>query len=658
MELKNFFNPLGVAIVGASSDKHKVGRQVLDSLIKNGYASKIYPINRENKLVAGLAAFASLEMIPVKNKAAILVVIVIPAPYVITELEKCARLGIKNIIIISAGFKESGAEGVAREAAVKELAVKHKLNILGPNCLGFINNNKKLNASFADSGTGGGQIAFLSQSGAIGSAVLDWLRNKDFNLGYFISLGNKAALDENDFLAYLATDKKTSAIFLYLEDIKDGQKFMSLISKISPKKPIVVLKSGMSERGGQMAKSHTGALAGSAAAISAGLARAGAIMIESLEELFDLLLIFQAPGAFGKVTGDLRILTNAGGIAVLSADEISRQKLNLKDSLDILGDASALKYEESLDKMLKISGSDNILVLLTPQTATEPMLTAKSIIKVDKKYAKRLVAASFLGEVAIAKAKDFLTDNNVPAFNYPERAIRAIKKLADRQLTLKTLKPYYQKQFPLGHAKSDYLYLFNLLNKYKFPIVKTFKYQNLSKTISYPVVLKAVGPDFLHKTDKGAIMLNLENRQVLDKAAANFSKNNKKVLSNPDNYLVVQPQVKGALEIILGFKRDASFGPLILVGIGGIYAEIFKEFRTVIADLDKSRANEFIKSLPFYPILNGARGGKKYNIKQLTNILVALSKLANEHPEIKEFDINPLFIKEDGALAGDVRAII
>src|SRR5680860_491641 len=307
MELKNFFNPLGVAVVGASSDKHKVGRQVLNSIIKNGYGGHIYPINRDHTIVAGFPAFASLEMIPAKNKAAILVVIVIPAPFVLEEIKKCARLGIKNIIIISAGFKESGAEGAIKEVAVTELAKKHKLNILGPNCLGFINNNNRLNASFADSGAGGGQIAFLSQSGAIGSAVLDWLKNKSFNLGYFISLGNKAALDENDFLEYLAIDKKTNAIFLYLEDIKDGQKFMSLVSKISPKKPIIVLKSGISERGGQMAKSHTGAMAGSMAAIKAGLARSGAIMIESLEELFDLLLIFQAKGAYGKITSDLRI---------------------------------------------------------------------------------------------------------------------------------------------------------------------------------------------------------------------------------------------------------------------------------------------------------------------------------------------------------------
>ncbi len=657
MDLKNFFNPSGVAVVGASSDKHKVGRQVLDSIIKNGYAGQIYPINRENKIVAGRPAFAGLEMIPVKNKSAILAVIVIPAPFVLAEIEKCASLGIKNIIVISAGFKESGSEGIEREVALAKLARQHKLNILGPNCLGFINNNNRLNASFADSGTGGGQIAFLSQSGAIGSAVLDWLRNKSFNLGYFISLGNKAALDENDFLEYLAADKKTSAIFFYLEDIKDGQKFMSLVSKISPKKPIVVLKSGMSERGGQMAKSHTGAMAGGAAAIKAGLERAGAIMIESLEELFDLLLVFQARGAFGKINGDLHILTNAGGIAVLSADEISRQKLNLKDSLDILGDASALKYEQALDKILRSSSGDNVLVLLTPQTATEPMLTAKSIIKVDQKYAKRLVVASFLGEVAVSKAKDFLLENNVPAFNYPERAIRAIKKLTDRQTTIKSLTPFRKSEFPDGKAKTDYLYLFNLLNKYKFPTVKTLKYSN-SVQASYPAVLKAVGPDFLHKTDKGAIMLNLENRQALDKAAANFSKNNKKILNNPGNYLIVQPQIKSGLEIILGFKRDVSFGPLILVGIGGIYAEIFKEFRTVIADLNTARALEFIKSLPFYPILTGARGGKKYNIKQLASILVALSKLANEHPEIKEFDINPLFLRTEGALAGDVRAII
>jgi len=658
MDLTNFFNPRGIAVVGASSDSRKVGRQVLDSIIRNGYAGGIFPINRENKTIAGRKAFASLEMIPLKNKTAILVVIVIPAPFVLGEIEKCVRLGIKNIIIISAGFKETGAEGMAREEEINKLARAHRLNILGPNCLGFINNNRHLNASFADSGSGGGQIAVLSQSGAIGSAILDWLKGQSFNLGYFVSLGNKAALNENDFLTYLAKDKNTSAIIFYLEDIKNGQKFISLVSKVSLKKPVIVLKSGMSEQGGAMAKSHTGAMAGSAAAVKAGLARAGAIMIENLEELFDLLLILQAKGAYGQISSNLRILTNAGGIAVLSADEVSRQKLILNESLDILGDASAEKYEKALDKMLRLSGNDNVLVLLTPQTATEPLLTAKAIIKVDKKYSKRLVVASFLGDVAIDKAKDFLLEHKVPVFNYPERAIRAIKKLADRQVALKILTPFYEAKAVPGKTNPDYIELFKLLAKYKIPVVKTVKYISSTSKYNFPVVLKAVGPDFLHKTDKGAIMLNLNNHKELEKAALSFSKKNIKFLQNKNNYLVVQPQIEGSLEIILGFKRDISFGPLILVGIGGIYAEIFKEFRTVIADLNTKRANEFVKTLSFYPILMGARGGKKYNLKQFAAILVTLSKLANEHPEIKEFDINPLFLKDSGALAGDVRAII
>jgi acetyltransferase len=657
MNLNYFFKPLGVAIVGASSDKEKIGRQVLDNIIASDYRGKVYPINLKDKKVAGLVAFSGLDKIPTKKFDSILAIIAIPAQFVIAEIEKCGLLGIKNIVIISSGFKETGAEGAAREKELIILAEKYSLNILGPNCLGFINNIFHLNASFAGSGLTGGKIALLSQSGAIGSAVLDWLRDKNFNLGYFISLGNKAVLDENDFLVHLAADKNIGAIILYLEDIKNGCRFMEIASKITPIKPIIVLKAGMSDAGSKIAKSHTGALAGGSMAVKAGLERAGVIMIDSLDELFDLLLLLQAEATHGPITNSLQILTNAGGLAVLSADEIARQHLLLGGSMDIFGDADDIKYEAALNELAKKKSADNILILLTPQTSTKPVETAAAIIRVDKKYPKRLLMASFLGGVSVREAKNLLTQASLPVFDYPERAIRTVKQLSSWKENVNGLTPFRAIPPVSKKIDSDYLSLFESVKKYKIPVVKTIRYGSNVET-TYPVVLKAVGPDFLHKTDKGAVMLNLNNRLELEKAAANFYRNNKKVLQDEKNYLVVQPQIKGSLELILGFKRDVSFGPVLLLGLGGIYAEIFKEIKIVIADLDKRRAYKLVKSLPFFPILNGARGGKKYDIDGLVNILVAFSRLAMEHIEIQEFDINPLFLKEKGALAGDVRAII
>ncbi|MFA6514501.1 MAG: acetate--CoA ligase family protein [Patescibacteria group bacterium] len=657
MKLDYFFKPLGVAVVGASNDQEKIGRQVLDNIINSGYRGQIYPINLEEKKIAGLLAFSSLDKIPTKKFSSVLVVIAIPAKFVVAEIEKCGRLGIKNIIIISSGFKEIGADGLIREQEVLALADKYHLNILGPNCLGFINNVSRLNASFGSTGSASGRIALLSQSGAIGSAVSDWLKGRNLNLGYFISLGNKMVLDENDFLPYLAADKNTEAIIIYLEDIKDGQKFMELVSRISAKKPVIVLKAGMSERGSEIAKSHTGALAGGSAAVKAGLERSGAVIAESLEDLFGILLLLQAKATRNGVSNSLQILTNAGGLAVLSADEVSRQGLVLSDSHDIYGDADAIRYEESLSKLLKQPSLDSILVLLTPQTSTEPLKTAEAIVKLSKKYPKRLILVSFLGGEAVQKAVELMFESDLPIFDYPEQALRAIKKLSGWKVINKELTPFKKSTATPKSTSLDYLSLFKLLKQYRIPVVKTIRYGS-NDPISYPVVLKAVGPDFLHKTDKKAVILNLKNRLELEKAAAGVYRSNKRIMQNEQNYLIVQPQITDSLEIILGFKRDRSFGPILLIGLGGIYAEIFKEFKLTVADLNQKKANELISSLPFYPILAGARGKKKYNIEQLVDVLISFSRLAAEHPEIAEFDINPLFIKEKESLAGDVRAII
>lgn len=661
MSLNNFFNPAAVAVVGASNQKTKIGRQILDNLIKGGFKGKIFPINLKEKQIAGLKVYASLENLPLKEWPTLLVVIAIPMPFVLAEIKKCVNLGIKNIIIITAGFKEVGGEGEIAEAEIAKLAAEHQLNILGPNCLGLINTWGKLNASFSSADTSTGNIAFLSQSGAIGSAALDWLKVKDFNFAYFISLGNKVAIDENQVIEYLASDSRIDLIVVYLEEIKDGQKFVNLVSRLVKDKPVAILKAGQSIAGRQLALSHTGSLTGSSAVIKAGVKRAGAIWLENLGELFNLLLIFQKKNCCDNQSQELSLITNAGGLAVLTVDEIERQNISFGYSWDLLGDANGEKYEAGLKKALADKKVHNLLVLLTPQTSTEPLKTAEAVIKIAKKYPTKLVMTSFVGGQAVAEARDLLEKNSIPTFEYPEEAVRSFKKLVDYKKGAKTIKPYKLPKTIMKKpiTETDYLKSMALLREYDIPTIKTVKYEaTKTKSYQYPVVLKIVGPDFLHKTDKQAVVTNIKNEQTLKKMAALLEKQHKKALTNKQNYLIVQKQADHFQEIIMGFKRDASFGPVMMIGLGGIYAEVFKEVKLAMSDLDLQTALEKIAELKIYPILNGARGQKKYDLKSLAEAFVNLSRLANEHPEIKEFDLNPLFVFEKGVLAADVRIII
>ena len=661
MSLKKFFFPASVAVVGASNSPEKLGRQILDNIIKGGFKGKIYPINLKEKKIAKLKAYAGLEALPKSEMSSLLVVISIPAQCVAVEIKKCAALGIKNIVIITAGFKEAGEEGKKLEAEIKEIAAKHRLNILGPNCLGLINTWHKLNATFAAADTETGNCAMLSQSGAIGAGALDWLKEKDFNFGYFVSLGNKAVLDENELIEHLAADNNIDIIIAYLEEMKDGARFMEIISRLAKRKPVAVLKAGMTAAGGKLAMSHTGSLAGSAAAVKAGVERAGAIWLDNLEDMFNLLMIFDKKSWFNIGSPELHVITNAGGVAVLTADEISRQGVPLGGSQDLLGDAEAARYEVALAKTLADKKVNNLLVLLTPQTSTQPLETARAIIASKKKYPNKLIMASFVGGEAVAPSRKLLAENRIPSFDYPEEAVRSFRHLIAYRASTKNLKPY---QAATAKAKKavkngDYLGAFALLKSYGIPIVKCLRYQAANlKSYKYPAVMKTVGPDFLHKTDSGGVVVGLKDAAQLQATAEALARKNAWPLKNPANYLVVQEQASRFQEIILGFKRDAAFGPLLMVGWGGIYTEVMKDFKLAISDIDMDGALKLIAGLKMYPILNGARGQKKYDIKALAQIIVKLAKLANEHPEISELDINPLFVFEKGVLAGDVRIIL
>ncbi|MFA5000376.1 MAG: acetate--CoA ligase family protein [Patescibacteria group bacterium] len=682
MFLNHFFRPKAVAIVGASNDSAKIGRQVLDNIIKGGFKGKVYPINLKEKKIAGLKAYASLADLPLAGRliaadrridsagrgastgqtapSSLLVLIVIPAPFVLDEVKKCAALGIKNIIIISAGFREDGQTGKKREEELVKIAAENKLNILGPNCLGFINSHYNLNASFGQAKREKGNIALLSQSGAVGSAALDWIKDKSFNLGYFVSLGNKAVLDENDFLKYIAQDKNIDLIILYLEGIKQGKEFMALVSRLVKRKPILVLPAGSSKAGRQMVRSHSGALTGFSGAFHAGLKRSGAIELDSLEEIFNLSL-FRSEDWQSRGNSDLYLITNAGGPAVLTADEAGRQGLTLAGTQDILGDAPAARYQQAINKTLARSEVNNLLVLLTPQTSTEPLKTAEAIVAAARRFKNKTIMASFIGGQTLQSAKELLNKNHIPSFDYPEEAVGSFKHLSSYRALRSNIKPYNNpekiKFKPI--INTDYAFSFQLLKKYGIPVVKVRQYEESElNSYDYPAVLKIVGPDFLHKSDKGGVVINLKNPVDLRRAALKLKAANLRALKKENNYLIVQPQAVDFQEIILGFKRDASFGPIMMIGQGGIYTEIFKDFCLAVSDLSIAEAHKLIRSLKIFPILNGARGQKKYDLEALARSFINLARLANEHPEISELDINPLFVKEKGIIAGDVRIIL
>lgn len=691
MKINKFLNPKYIAIIGASSDSTKVGRKIFDNLILNK-KSKVFPINNKEKKIAGFLAYQDVSSLPIKDWEGLLVIIAIPAKFVLDEIIKCSKLGIKNFIIISAGFKEVGGLGVEMEKNIINLAQREKLNILGPNCLGFISGDISLNATFSNFSPDKkiirkNNIAFLSQSGAIGSAVLDWVTNKNIGLSYFISLGNKAVLNENDFLEHFYQDKNTDLIVAYLEEISQGPRFLELVSKISKTKPVAILKAGKTEAGSKMASSHTGSLAGSHEITLLALKKSGAIILENINELYNLMRLIRGP--IKDISGKLAIVSNAGGPAVLATDEVSLQKMflanfssetknslkkdlpvfaNIKNPLDILGDAGPDRYEKSLRMILKDKNVSSVLILLTPQSMTQVAATAEVIGKIKTEYQEKNIVTCFLGGLEIAKGKKILAKYLVPNFDSLEEAIGVLNKIENYKNNRKKIKKYIRqpesnKIFSKDSGVADYLKSFQLLKDFNIKTVPTKKidWKNIKteqlKKIKYPIAIKFVGPDFLHKTDKRAIFLNISKESEI-KDIINDFKN--RVLSkkiSDQNYIVYQPMLESNLELILGMKRDAVFGPIILLGLGGIYAEVYKDTVMELVSVSRDDIKKMISGLKICPILTGTRGQKGINIDKLVETIFNFSKIASSYKNISEIDINPLFVNKKTIIAADIRVI-
>lgn len=688
MDLKNLFYPKSIAVIGASKDPAKLGNVILKNIISCGYKGKAYPVNLQEKKILGLKCYKNVLDIDPKIDLA---VIVIPSKFVPKVIEECGRKEIKNVIVISAGFGEIGEKGLELSKEVEKIADKYSINILGPNCLGILNSDNGLNCSFAQDMINKGNIAFVSQSGAICTAMLDWAKNKNLGFSKFVSLGNKLEINENDLLEYLDKDKQTQIILFYLEDIKQGEKFVRLANKIIKNKPIVLLKAGKSSEAQKAISSHTGSLASSDKLIEAAAKKSGITRVSSLEELF--LLSLCLAGQPLPLANKIVIITNAGGPGVITTDHVSQSGLSLskfqnktvdllkkelpaeantKNPIDLVGDALEDRYKKALEICLKDKNVDSLIILLTPQKITPVEKIAQLLVNFNKKSKKPLISV-FMGGKRVSRAKKNLNKNLVPDFNYPEQAVDVLEKMWQIGKGQKVVIPRAEyktspKAEEIIKEAKDNNYKFlpfkkaeDILKLYGFKVARSGLVKNkrqavkIASELGYPVVLKIASQKIVHKSDAGGVEVNLKNSQEVKEAYDKILKKTKVKSWRDDEGILVQPMSKAGQEIILGMKRDENFGPLIMVGLGGIFVEVLGDVSWRLAPLNKKLAKEMLKELKAFSLLAGVRGRKKFDIESLAQTIVLLSNLSLAHPEIKELDINPLFLFKKSYKIVDLR---
>mgnify|MGYP001591100835 CR=1 FL=1 len=686
MNLNNFFNPKSVVVIGASSDKNKVGFAVMSNLSGCRTSRQIYPVSISESEILGLKTYKSVSDVGLPIDLAIIAVRADIVPQILTE---CGKRGIKNVIIISAGFKEIGEAGKILENSVKEIANRFEIALLGPNCLGTIDSHADFNTSFGAKKPIRGNIAFLSQSGALGTSVLDMAIKEDVGFSKFISLGNEAQLSEIEFLEYLAVDDNTKAILIYLEKLSDGKRFMELVSEITKTKPVVVLKAGRSERGMEAVMSHTGSLAPADSVFSAALKQSGAIAVESIREFFNMAKLFQL--GIMKPLKNLVILTNGGGPSVVTADLIDLSRslslVELSDStkealrkvlpsmaavgnpVDIIGDALSSRYEDALKILVDEKGVDAIILMLTPQMMTKVEETAKLIVQYRS---KKPIIPVFIGGPTIQAGLEYLKRNTLVNFNFPKDAVEALDNLAlchsregGNPGKSSYTKSVSDKSSRVSVSKMmDFVEMTKILNEYNISLTgilvkeKTKLISVISKFGSGPYAMKVISNNIIHKTDAGAVKLNIKS---IEEANTAWDLMEKKILKENLNAriegILVQKMGIGR-EVIIGMKRDSTFGPTILFGLGGILAEAIKDTSLRIVPVSKNKALQMMQEIKGVSILNGMRGEKSVDFDALADIIVNLSRLAIEHPEIKEIDLNPVMVTNTEVVVVDARVMI
>jgi acetyl coenzyme A synthetase (ADP forming)-like protein len=699
-DLKFILAPRSVAVIGASAREDSVGRAVFANILFSGYKGIVYPVNPRVKSILGVRTYPSILDIPDEVDLAI---VIVPNITVKKVIEECGQKAVKGAVVITAGFREVGEEGEKLEKELVEVARKYRLSIIGPNCVGLINTDPQvsLNATFARPFTPKpGQIAFVSQSGAFGVAALEYARKRDIRLSKFISVGNKADVNENTLLPALRDDEQTKVILLYLEDLVNPAEFMELAREIGEKKPILAIKSGRTLAGARAASSHTGALAGSDEIYNAFFTQAGVIRVDNLEELFDCGLAF-ATQPHPK-SNRVAIITNAGGPGIVATDMIIKQGAQLaaleartkerlarvlpptaskENPVDLIGDAKEDRYELAIRIVFEDDGVDAAVIICTPTVFTNLEAIAKTIRDTVPRYGKP-VTVCFMGTEDIERAAQVLEEGGIPHYLFPEIAAKVITRLTEygwwvrRPLTgIKKFEDIDQKKVAAIIKKAKEAgrkFLpepesYALLQAYGFPLapfalVKTEEEcAEKAPEIGFPLVLKVVSPQIVHKVDVGGVKLNIEDREHALKAYREMMASIKQKMPSAEIWgVLVQKMIKGGKETILGLKRDPLFGPVIMFGLGGVYVEAMRDVSFRIAPLRELTASRMVREIRGYRILEGFRGEERSDVEKIEECLKRLSQLALDFPEITELDINPLIAlnQGQGALVVDARILL
>ncbi len=690
------FTPSSIAVIGASDNPSKIGSKILSNIIEGGYAGRIYPINPHAQEIAGLKVYQKVTDIPQEIDHA---VIAVPATIVPTVLQDCATKKISGVTIISAGFKETGETGKLLEEQIKRIAQEGNILLLGPNCLGFMNTDIKLNATFSATQAKSGNIILFSQSGAFGTAILDWANKVNLGFKYFISLGNKAVLNEKDFLnfwTHVFEDNTDDLVFAgYLEDITDGRRFMQIASKLSKKHPIIIHKPGKSKEALLAMSSHTGAMATKDRIIGAALHQSGCIRVDDIQSMFDVLQILSRESI--PRGNRVAIVTNAGGPGVSTTDSIKDTPLTLahlseatiyrlqqflpgessvKNPIDILGDATADRYEKALEAVQVDENVDAVIVLLTPQAVTEVEKTAGIIAEKYRKYPYKPIIPSFIGGEIIGPGIDILNYSQMPIFTNPIQAVHALaatymyrKSLEQKEFNPLIPIPQQPITSPLPSSSSiTGKEAEQLVQAYGITVPwSTYLLPNqeitgeLVKELRFPLVAKLSAPQLLHKTEVSGVRLNIKDPHELLLAVNEIKASwERHFPGNTDYKIQLQEFFADGEQMILGFEQDPTFGPVLLAGAGGILTELFEDFSQRISPVDEQEARAMLEETKAFKLLTGFRGKAPRDIHALTQTIARLSKLALEHPEIKEFDINPLIVLNEGSgcYAVDVKIVL
>ena len=682
---EHFFQPGSVAVIGASTDPVKVGHAVFRNMISFGFKGVVYPINPNAESLLGHQCYASVAEVPGEVDMA---VVVVPAKLVPGVMRQCGEKSIDSVIVISAGFKETGPEGAELEREVGAIAREHGIRVIGPNCLGVVAPGAGVNASFAPGMPQAGRVSLMSQSGALATAILDWALSQGIGFANFVSFGNGVDVETSDLLRAWGDDEDTAVILVYMEGLRDGAEFMQVAREVTAVKPVIILKSGGTAAGARAVSSHTGSLAGSERAYDAAFHQTGVIRAASIGELFDYALAFAyQPLPEGPATA---VVTNAGGPGIMATDAAERtgvlnlaslekqtvdrlrEKLppasNFYNPIDVLGDAGAERYGFAMKTVLADPNVNSVVALLTPQAMTPIEQTAEAIHEAAEGSPKPILAC-MMGGRKMSVGDHFLDAHHIPSYAYPEQAVGALAAMVRYRQRLAEPEPQV-KRFEVARDRVRELFAAvraesrvnlgevearEVLAAYGFRVPEahlagsTDDAVQAAESMGYPVVMKISSPDILHKSDIGGVRVNIATPE---QAADTFDL----IMLRAQRYMpnaqlrgvLVQEMVRGGKEVILGMSHDPQFGPLIMFGLGGIYVEVLKDVAFRVVPVDRRQAQEMLHEIRASALLGGVRGEPPADTEAIIEALLRLSQLALDFPEIVEMDINPLAALEPG----------